>query len=74
VVPHHNRHGGHPVLLSGKIIRNIKALNNYRKNLRDFLQAYQKIDCLVADEKILVNINSPAEYRKYFGKLGIKSI
>ena len=69
VVPHHNGHGGHPVLLSGKIVRDIQTFKSYRKNLRDFLQAYPKIDCPVEDEKILVNINSPAEYRKYFGKL-----
>lgn len=69
VVPHHNGYGGHPILLSGKIIRDIKAFKSYRKNLRNFLQAYPKINCPVADEKILVNINSPAEYRKYFGKL-----
>ncbi len=67
VVPHHNGHGGHPVLLSGKIVGDIIASKSYKKNLRDFLQAYPKINCPVADEKILVNINSPAEYRKYFG-------
>ena len=66
-VPHHKGQGGHPVLLSGKIVRDIIAFKSYRKNLRDFLQAYPKINCPVADEKILVNINSPAEYRKYFG-------
>ncbi|GMT44567.1 MAG: hypothetical protein IEMM0006_0399 [bacterium] len=66
VVPHYHGQGGHPVLLSGKIVRDIKAFKNFRKNFRDFLQAYPKINCPVEDEKILVNINSPAEYRKYF--------
>lgn len=69
VVPHYNGHGGHPVLLSGKIVRDIKTFKNIRKNLRDFLRAYPKNNCPVTDEKILVNINSPEEYRKYFGKL-----
>ncbi len=69
VVPVYNGRGGHPVLLSGKIVSDLVTFPDYRQNLRDFLQAYPKINCPVEDEKILVNINSPKEYRKYFGRL-----
>jgi len=67
VAPCYKGHGGHPVLLSGKIVSDLVASPDYRQNLRDFLQIYPKINCPVEDEKILVNINSPKEYRKYFG-------
>jgi len=69
VVPYYNGHGGHPVLLSGKIVNNLLASSDYRQNLRDFLQAYPKISCAVEDKKILININSLQEYREYFEKL-----
>jgi len=68
VVPVYNKRGGHPVLLSGKIVSDLVASTDYRQNLRDFLQAYPKINCPVRDEKILVNINSLKEYGKYFGR------
>jgi CTP:molybdopterin cytidylyltransferase MocA len=69
VVPVYNERGGHPVLLSGKIISDLVTFPDYRQNLRDFLQAYPKINCPVEDKKILVNINSPQEYGRYFGGL-----
>ncbi len=66
VVPRYNGRGGHPVLLSAKIVSDLLASTDYRQNLRDFLRPYPKINCPVEDEKVLVNINSPQEYRKYF--------
>ncbi len=69
VVPRYNGHGGHPVLLSSKIVHDLTTFPDYRQNLRDFLQKYPKISCPVEDEKIFVNINSPEEYRKFFGKM-----
>ena len=69
VAPRHNGHGGHPVLFSPKIIRDLVAAPDWSQHLRLFLQAYPKINCPVADENIHVNINSPEEYAKYFGKL-----
>jgi len=68
VVPRYNGHGGHPVLLSRKIVRDIVHLPGYGYNLRDFLQSYPQINCPVNDESILANINSPETYRIYFGK------
>ncbi len=68
VVPYYNGRGGHPVLLSGKIVSDLMASPDYRQNMRDFLQAYPKIYCPVEDEEILVNINSRQEYKKYFGR------
>ena len=68
VVPVYNERGGHPVLLSGKIVSDLVASPDYRQNLRAFLQAYPKINCPVRDENILVNINSLKEYGKYFGR------
>ena len=66
VVPQYHGRGGHPVLLSKQIVRDLVIFPDYRENLRDFLHRYTKINCPVEDEKILVNINSREEYRKYF--------
>jgi len=70
VVPRYNGRGGHPVLLSERIVNDITTSLDWGQNLRNFLQAYPQISCPVDDEKILININSPKEYRKYFSKSG----
>jgi molybdenum cofactor cytidylyltransferase len=72
VAPRYNAHGGHPVLFSPEIVRDLAATSDWSQNLRAFLQAYPKINCPVTDENILVNINSPEEYEKYFGKLYLR--
>ncbi len=68
VVPGYHGRGGHPVLLSAKIVSDLVASPDYRQNMRDFLQAYPKIYCPVEDKEILANINSRQEYKKYFGR------
>ena len=70
IVPRHNGYGGHPVLLSWEIARDLERSPDWTQNLRDFLQAYPIIGCPVSDENIFININSPQEYQKYFGKAG----
>lgn len=67
VVPVYDNCGGHPVLLSDKIVSAIISFPDYRQNLRNFLQHYSRINCPVEDEKILVNINSQEVYKQYFG-------
>ncbi len=66
VVPQYNGRGGHPVLLSQKIVSELVSFPDEKANLRDFLNEYQKIYCPVNRDEILININSPDSYRRYF--------
>jgi CTP:molybdopterin cytidylyltransferase MocA len=65
-VPVYKDRGGHPVLLSGKVVEAILREDETGINFRDFLRRYygKKID--VKSEKILVNINTPEEYGNFF--------
>ncbi|MCD4772931.1 MAG: NTP transferase domain-containing protein [Bacteroidales bacterium] len=64
VVPVHKNKGGHPVLLSKKIIKNIISEEKNDLNFRNFLKGFEKKIVEVDDERILVNINSEKEFRK----------
>ncbi len=66
VVPQYNGGGGHPVLLSQKIISALVSFPDKKANLRDFLHGYRKVPCPVDRDEILININSPDAYRHYF--------
>ena len=64
VVPIFKNKGGHPILLSEKIIENIISEEKNDLNFRDFLKGFEKKIVEVEDEKILVNINSEKEYKE----------
>ncbi|MCD4695433.1 MAG: hypothetical protein K8S16_04250, partial [Bacteroidales bacterium] len=65
-VPVYKGKGGHPVLLSEKIITAIIAEKEHDLNLRDFLKDYSRQEVEVDDETVLVNINTMEEYGNYF--------
>ncbi len=65
-VPVYKGKGGHPVLLSEKVITDIIAEKKHDLNFRDFLKDYSKQKVEVDDETVLVNINTVEEYRNYF--------
>lgn len=70
--------GGHPLLISGTLAKKIlnepdhnynHNLNHYLNlNLKEYLKQFNGKAVEVDDEKVLVNINTPEDYRKYFGK------
>ena len=66
VVPQYKGRGGHPVLLSQKIVSELVSFPDEKANLRDFLHKYRKIICPVDRDETLININSPDAYRHYF--------
>ena len=68
VVPRHNHHGGHPILIAQEIVRDLTAFPDSTINLRAFLSRYPKIHCPVNDDRIHININTAKEYTRYFGK------
>lgn len=65
-VPVYKGKGGHPVLLSEKVITDIIAEKKHDLNFRDFLKGYSRQEVEVDDETVLVNINTVEEYGMYF--------
>ena len=65
IVPVYKHRGGHPILLSKKVIN---ALILEEKNdliLSNFLKRYDKNTLKVTDSKVLVNINTVEDYSKF---------
>ncbi|MCD4684047.1 MAG: NTP transferase domain-containing protein [Bacteroidales bacterium] len=60
--------GGHPVLLSSRIIESLK--NDFQNNDRfdDVLKSFERKNVIVNDPYIGVNINTPEDYKKYFSR------
>lgn len=66
ISPEFEGKGGHPILLSSKIINEVRSTQEDQIHLKEFLNQYPKIKVSVDEEKVLVNINSLDEYRKWF--------
>lgn len=66
VTPVHLNRGGHPILLSGMILDIINKETNIDINFKDFLAQFDKITVDIENDKILANINTPADYEKFF--------
>jgi len=57
---------GHPIFLSKKVIFKIISETNNETNLRQFLSSFPAKLINSDDERVLVNINTMEEYKKYF--------
>lgn len=64
--PVYKRKGGHPILISKKIIRHIVATPDKDQIMRDVLGKFEKKNVSVVDKNILVNINTKGDYMKLF--------
>ncbi len=64
--PTFNSRGGHPVLLSKNVVKEILTEDDIEINLRDFLKRYNGKRVEAQSDKILVNINTPEEYGNFF--------
>lgn len=58
--------GGHPILISSKVIRGVMEEQNRDIHLKDFLNRYSSRGVTVKDPRVLININTEEEYLKYF--------
>lgn len=64
VIPLCNGQGGHPILLGSEVVdhlRELEDLTDFRQALKGFAGFKVPFD----DERILLNINTPADYRAY---------
>jgi molybdenum cofactor cytidylyltransferase len=66
VIPVYKEKAGHPVLIGKTIIERLKIEKNLNANLRDILHEYKRVSITGNNSKILANINSVEDYKKYY--------
>jgi molybdenum cofactor cytidylyltransferase len=66
IVPEFIGRGGHPILISNKIIEKVLSTKEDILHFKEFMNYFSKTKIHVDDKRILVNINSLEEYRHYF--------
>jgi len=66
VKPVFNKRGGHPILISHKILRDIILVKNHDINLNEFLKKYSCKEIETTDENILLNINRMSDYENIY--------
>ncbi|MBP7169535.1 MAG: nucleotidyltransferase family protein [Bacteroidales bacterium] len=71
VYPVYEGRGGHPILISPRIVRAARAETNPDINLKEYLNRFSKACIPVPNDQILININTPEEYTRLIadGKL-----
>lgn len=72
VVPTYCGKGGHPILISNKIIRHITSIPFSDIDFRTILSEFERKDMPVNDKNILWNINTPGDYEKYIIKSNLQ--
>jgi molybdenum cofactor cytidylyltransferase len=63
VSPVYKGRGGHPILLSERILADIISEKHNQLDFREYLNRYSKKMVEVDDKNVLVNINTPEEYK-----------
>lgn len=66
ISPIFNGKGGHPFLISSRVVNELKTEILDQIHLKEFLGKYSKKPVEVNDEKILLNINTMEEYSRFF--------
>lgn len=67
--PVYNGKGGHPVLLSNRIINKITTVTDLNTTLQDILKQFPKVSVGMNDDTVLRNINTPEDYNTWFKRL-----
>lgn len=57
---------GHPVLVSPHLAESLAKERNAQSSVRSFLGAFRHVNVPVDRSEVLVNINTPEDYRRYF--------
>lgn len=68
VIPFFEKQPGHPVLIGENIIGSLIDCSNPDANLRTELEKYKIKPVAVSAPEILLNINTPEDYLRVFGK------
>ena len=64
VVPVFKGEGGHPILLSKNIIQHIAHYRDPSINFKKLLSEFARTDVAAENKQILININTPEQYRE----------
>ena len=64
VVPVFQGRGGHPILLGNRIVEYLQNMDEV-PDFREVLKQFNRIEVPYGDERILWNINTPAEYERF---------
>jgi len=67
-VPVYQGKGGHPILISKKIMDELQHANYESLNLREFLSNYPKLEIESTKKEILANINTEEDYKTFFNR------
>lgn len=67
-LPVYKGKGGHPILISKKVIDYINERESIDLNLKDVLRLFDRKEVNVSREDILFNINTPKDYNRYILK------
>lgn len=65
-VPVFNGKGGHPILLSSKVMAFLLNIRNDDFKLNEVLKQFKRAEVTTEEEQVLVNINTPDDYTKFF--------
>ncbi len=68
--PEFNGKGGHPFMISERVVNDITSETRDQIHLREFLGRYTSKAVRVNDEKVLVNINTREDYSSIFNSTG----
>lgn len=67
IYPTFNGKGGHPFLISEKVIRDLTTEPQNEIHLKEYLGRYSKCSTEVDDERVLANVNTEDVYKRLFG-------
>lgn len=67
IIPTYHEKGGHPFLASKRVLETVEKNKNPQTHFKEFMQQFPSLRLPIHDEKIMVNINSREEYRRWFG-------
>ena len=65
ISPVYKGKGGHPALLSEKVVKEIIKEKSDGLPLKDYLSGKKRIKTEVGDERVLINVNTKSDYRKF---------
>ena len=63
--PVYNGKGGHPILISKKVIEKINYETNINFNFKDYIKPFSSTEVFINDNTILFNINTLDEYQDF---------
>ena len=68
ILPEYLNKGGHPFLISSRVVRQVADHQDPQEHLKLFLKQFKTLRVSVQNREILANINTPEAYEQWFNK------